>query len=151
MAKETLVTEKLRSLGVEPLEKSCIVVQYAAPNLSEKVARFLIKVEPHYVLQLCTEDLVLAPLRWTGKVKEVEPLKLPVETIKSVDIQEEGFNYRISIILEDGAIDLVAQQKELALLRNSGALSVENFWGTKSWHVNNLDGTLEKLRKLVKN
>lgn len=149
MAKETKVVESLRALGVEPLENSCIVVKYAAPNLSEKVARFLIKEAPSYILQLCEKDLVLAPLSWTGKVKDQEPLKIPISTVKSVQIEESGFDYRISLGLEDGKIDLVTQQKELALFRNSGALSVENFWGTKSWHVNNLDGTLKKIAALA--
>lgn len=150
MAKEAKVLESLRKLGVEPLENSCIVVQYAAPNLSEKVARFLIKAEPFYILQLCEKEVVLAPLSWTGKLKDQEPLKISLSTVKSVKIEEVGFNYQISFELEDGNVDLVAQQKELALFRNSGALSVENFWGTKSWHVNNLDVTLEKLAALVK-
>lgn len=149
MAKETKVLASLRKLGVEPIENSCIVVQYAAPNLSEKVARFLVKVEPLYILQLCEKDLVLATLGWLGNVKEQEPLKIPISTIRSVKIEESGFDYQISLELEDGTVDLIAQQKELAFFRNSGAVSVENFWGTKSWHVNNLDGTLQKLTALV--
>lgn len=149
MVKETKVLASLRKLGVEPLENSCIVVQYAAPNLSEKVARFLVKVEPYYVLQVCESDLVLAPFSWTGNLKDKEPLRIPISTIKAVKIEESGFNYQISLELEDGNVDLIAQQKELALYRTSGAMSTEDFWGTKSWHVNNLDGTLEKLAALV--
>ncbi|MGM0213847.1 hypothetical protein [Enterococcus sp. AZ109] len=149
MAKVTKVLESLRKLGVEPLDDSCIVVQYAAPNLSEKVARFLIKAEPYYVLQICEEDVVLAPISWTGMVKEQqEPLKIPISTIQSVKVEESGFNYLISLKLEDGNVDLMAQQKELSIFRYSGAVSVENFWGTKNWHSNNLDGTLKQLESL---
>lgn len=149
MAKETKVLESLRKFGVEPLENSSIVVQYAAPNLSEKVARFLIKSAPYYVLQICEEDLVLAPISWTGKVKEQQdPLKIPINTIQSVEVDQSGFDYQISIKLEDGNVDLLAQQKELSMFRQSGAVSVENFWGTKNWHSNNLDGTLKQLESL---
>ena len=149
MAKETKVLASLRKLGVEPIENSCIIVQYATPNLSEKVARFLGITVPFHILQVCEEAVVLVPLSWIGNVKEQEPLKIPVSTIQAVKIEASGFDYHISLALTDGNVDLITQQKELAFFRSSGAMSEENFWGTKSWHVNNLDGTLQKLTALV--
>ncbi|MGL6198341.1 MAG: hypothetical protein ACRC3H_05335 [Lachnospiraceae bacterium] len=149
MARESKVMDKLRELGVEPIENKCIVVQYAAPNLSEQVARFIIQSSPFYVLQVCKDALVLAVISWVGGVKDEEPLKIPVSRIKSITVTPDNFNYRITIVCDDGDVNLVTQQKELALFRNSGLISGDNFWGTKSWHVNNMDATLKALETLV--
>lgn len=149
MATEAKVIAKLRELGVEPLEDSCIVVQYAPKNRSELISRFIYQIEPFYVLQLCENDLVLAQMKWSGNVKDSEELlTIPFSMIKGLTVEESGLSYRIDIQLEDGDLELLAQQKELAFWRNSGILSQDNIWGTKSWHVDNLDGVLEKLQKI---
>ncbi|WP_429958535.1 hypothetical protein [Enterococcus sp. AZ196] len=82
--------------------------------------------------------------------KNTEPLKIDFSTIEKVAIEELGFNYKISISCDDGDINLVAQQKELSNIRSSGAITAENAWGTENWHANNLDDTLNELKKLSK-
>lgn len=149
MANESKVMDKIRELGVEPIENRCIVVRYVAPNLSEKVKRFIIDTAPYYVLQLCQDDIVLAMLSWTSGVKDEEPLKIPISTIKSITVTPDMFNYRITVVCDDGNIDLFTQQKELAAFRTSGALSGDSIWGGKSWHVDNLDRTLKALETLI--
>lgn len=149
MATEATVRAKLKELGMEPLENKCIVVQYAAPNLSEKLKRFLIGSAPFYVLQICQEDIVLAPLNWEGKVKGGDLLQIPLSSIQSVNVVADKFDYQITLVCDDGNIDLVAQQKELSILRSSGMLTNENAWGTENWHSNNLTMTLKALETLV--
>lgn len=149
MAKQEKVLESLKKLGVEPLEGRCIVVQFAPRNLSDKVARFLIVDEPLYVLQICKKELLLAPLKWSGNLKNEEPLKIELSEIQSVEIGEKGFNYHILITCDDGEIDLLAQKKDLSAFTKSSAISVDNFWGTENWHGKNLDATLEELQTMT--
>jgi len=148
MAKQEKVLESLKNFGVSPLENRCIVVQFYPTNLSAKVANFVIADAPVYVLQICEKELVLASFKWTGSLKKEVPLKIEISDIKQIDIEEKGFNYKISIICDDENIILTTQQKELAVFRKSGVFSVENFWGTKNWHSENLDATLKELQNI---
>ena len=150
MAKQEKLLESLRNLGVEPIENRCIVIQFAATNLSAKVVSFLIREEPYYILQICKEELLIAPLKWTGSLKDEQPLKIGLSTVKEILVKQQGLNYKISIDCEEGIIDLIAQQKELTAFRSSGVLSLENVWGTKFWHSRNLDATLCELKKYQK-
>lgn len=150
MAKQEKLLASLKSLGVEPIEGKSIIVQFAAPNLSAKIANYLIKEEPFHVLQLCQNELLIAPLKWTGSLKNEEPIKVELSTIQKVIVEEKGLNYKISIVCDDGDIDLIAQQKELSGIRTTGSLGAENIWGTKNWHADNLSSTLEELKKLSK-
>lgn len=70
MAKEITVFENLKSWGLEPIENNAIVVQFADTNLSAKVITSLTTGHPVYVLQLCKNELVLASLKWNGKVQD---------------------------------------------------------------------------------
>lgn len=154
MAKQEKLLESLKMLGVEPIEGRGIISQFGKPNLSAKVASFLYKTEPFYILQLCKNELIIAQLKGysfgSGDIKDDDPLKVEFSTIKSVSVEEKGFNYSVTISCEDGDIDLTVQQKELSNLRTSGALSNENAWGAKNWHADNLDTTLKELKKLSK-
>lgn len=154
MAKQEKVLESLKSLGLEPVEGKGIIVQFGNPNLSAKVASFLYKTEPFYILQFCKNELIIAQLKGagfgSGDIKDDAPLRIDFSTIKNISVEEKGFNYAITISCEDGDIDLSAQQKELSNLRTSGALSNENAWGTKNWHASNWDDTLKELKKFSK-
>lgn len=150
MATQAKVIEKLRSLELEPLENSCIVIQHGASNIGERIARFLINQEPFYVLQLCENELVFAPMDYQGHLShEEELLTIPFSNIKEVSVKRNTYSYQISITCFDGEIELVTDANELSLFLNSGKmLSTDNIWGTRNWHEANLEGTLAKLENL---
>ena len=148
MAKEEKVSTIVREAGYEPLDDRCIIVAFAPKNLSDKVAKFL-GANEFYVLQMCQHEIVLIPFSGkTGSVKKQIDLAMPYDSIKSVAVTEDGFDYLIDIETADGPVTLSTQQKELAIWRTSGVLSATNWSGTKNWHKDNLDATLAALKKL---
>lgn len=145
MATEKKVFEVIKEAGFEPIKDKGIIVKYAPENLSAKIANFF-SME-FYVLQLCTDELVLVPFSTiTAGLKKEVTLQIPYSTIESVEITEDMLNYQIAITTDTDTIRLTAQQKELSDFRSAGVLAFYNE-GLKmsNWHKENLDGTLKTL------
>ena len=151
MASEKTLLTVLAELGLEPLDDRAIVVKFAPENLSAKIARFF-SLE-FYVLQLCTDKLVLLPFsQLTLALKREVALEIPYSEIQSVSINEDGLNYRVTITTLGDTIRLTTQQKELMGFRTSAMLSwdgIKFIYGSDdTWHGRNLDATLADLAKL---
>lgn len=151
MASEKTLLTVLAELGLEPLDDRAIVVKFAPENLSAKIARFF-SME-FYVLQLCTDKLVLLPFsQLTLALKREVALEIPYSEIQSVSINEDGLNYRVTITTLGDTIRLTTQQKELMGFRTSAMLSwdgIKFIYGSDdTWHGRNLDATLADLAKL---
>ena len=151
MASEKTLLTVLAELGLEPLDDRAIVVKFAPENLSAKIARFF-SME-FYVLQLCTDKLVLLPFsQLTLALKREVALEIPYSEIQSVSINEDGLNYRVTITTLDDTIRLTTQ-KELMGFRTSAMLSwdgIKFIYGSDdTWHGRNLDATLADLAKLA--
>lgn len=158
MASEKKVSEIIRNAGYEPLEDRAIIVKYAPANMSERIVNFF-SME-FYVLQICREAIVLVPFsKMTLSLKKEVALELPFSRIRSVEIAEDGLNWKIDLETEDGLISLSAQQKELSEFRTSGTLAAgigglntgageARFLQPLNWHRKNLDSVLEDLKKL---
>lgn len=153
--KETKVNEIINELGFEPLEGKCIVVKFAPPNLSAKLIDFFIG--DFFVLQLCKNEVVLVPfskmtIKMEAKLEKEPALVISKTSIKSVEIQEDGLNYSITITTDTDQITLTAQQKEVNFLRSSGGLTAESMQmgilPDKNWHADNLDGVLIDLKNI---
>ncbi len=152
MASEKTLLTVLAELGLEPLDDRAIVVKFAPENLSAKIARFF-SME-FYVLQLCTDKLVLLPFsQLTLALKREVALEIPYSEIQSVSINEDGLNYRVTITTLGDTIRLTTQQKELMGFRTSAMLSwdgIKFIYGSDdTWHGRNLDATLADLAKLA--
>lgn len=152
MASEKTLLTVLAELGLEPLDDRAIVVKFAPENLSAKIARFF-SIE-FYVLQLCTDKLVLLPFsQLTLALKREVALEIPYSEIQSVSINEDGLNYRVTITTLGDTIRLTTQQKELMGFRTSAMLSwdgIKFIYGSDdTWHGRNLDATLADLAKLA--
>lgn len=152
MASEKTLLTVLAELGLEPLDDRAIVVKFAPENLSAKIARFF-SLE-FYVLQLCTDKLVLLPFsQLTLALKREVALEIPYSEIQSVSINEDGLNYRVTITTLGDTIRLTTQQKELMGFRTSAMLSwdgIKFIYGSDdTWHGRNLDATLADLAKLA--
>lgn len=151
MASEKTLLTVLAELGLEPLDDRAIIVKFAPENLSAKIARFF-SME-FYVLQLCTDKLVLLPFsQLTLALKREVALEIPYSEIQSVSINEDGLNYRVTITTLGDTIRLTTQQKELMGFRTSAMLSwdgIKFIYGSDdTWHGRNLDATLAELAKL---
>lgn len=152
MASEKTLLTVLAELGLEPLDDRAIIVKFAPENLSAKIARFF-SME-FYVLQLCTDKLVLLPFsQLTLALKREVALEIPYSEIQSVSINEDGLNYRVTITTLGDTIRLTTQQKELMGFRTSAMLSwdgIKFIYGSDdTWHGRNLDATLAALAKLA--
>lgn len=152
MASEKTLLTVLAELGLEPLDDRAIIVKFAPENLSAKIARFF-SME-FYVLQLCTDKLVLLPFsQLTLALKREVALEIPYSEIQSVSVNEDGLNYRITITTLGDTIRLTTQQKELMGFRTSAMLSwdgIKFIYGSDdTWHGRNLDATLADLAKLA--
>lgn len=152
MASEKTLLTVLAELGLEPLDDRAIVVKFAPENLSAKIARFF-SME-FYVLQLCTDKLVLLPFsQLTLALKREVALEIPYSELQSVSINEDGLNYRVTITTLGDTIRLTTQQKELMGFRTSAMLSwdgIKFIYGSDdTWHGRNLDATLADLAKLA--
>lgn len=152
MASEKTLLTVLAELGLEPLDDRAIVVKFAPENLSAKIASFF-SME-FYVLQLCTDKLVLLPFsQLTLALKREVALEIPYSEIQSVSINEDGLNYRVTITTLGDTIRLTTQQKELMGFRTSAMLSwdgIKFIYGSDdTWHGRNLDATLADLAKLA--
>lgn len=155
MANTKRMNQILENMGFELEEGKMIVVSYAPENLSDRIAKLLASVFQSYnfyALSFCKESIVLLPFStYRADVKKDVVLKkegileLPYSSIRSVEVSEDGLNYRIDIQLEDEVISLSAQQAELSLLRMSGMYSLEDWSFVNSWHKNNLKETLKAL------
>lgn len=148
MSKQQRIVEKLTAMGASPVNDHGIIVNYGPKNLSERVIRFAVGKDPYFVLQVCEEALVIAQLNWWGKLKAQQLQSIPFGEIVSVDIDPVGFNYAIKIVTKSQEYRFEAQQKEFALLRTSGFLSMDNWLGNSSWHQRNFDQTLDYLSGL---
>lgn len=153
---EININEIISELGFEPLEGKCIVVKFEPANLSAKLIDFF--VGDFYVLQICKDDIILVPfskltMEMKIKLEKEAALVTPKASIKSVEVEESGFNYRIVITTDTDKITLTVQQKEISSIRSSGGLASEfTKLGLlkKNWHSENLDGVLSDL-KLIQN
>lgn len=152
MAKEIDVQKVLEEAGYTPLENRSIIVTYAAPNLSAKIANFF--SNDFYILNLCENAVVLVPFGsfYQGYPLQKEvALEIPTASIQSVRITENGLNYDILIETDDSQLTLSTQQKELSDFRSAGSLAFD--WGKglagTNWHKTNLDPTLQMLTALA--
>ena len=148
MAKMTLDEagrEYLVEIGLEPIGKRAILVEYA-PNdtLGDKLAHFF-SSEP-YILQMCKNELVLIPMHMhvaAGTVayyslENKVALQLSYPSIQSVEVTEKGTNYMVAITTNTDTIRLLSPKK-----------GVSAFMGTTgAWHMNNIDDTLQMLKNL---
>lgn len=149
MAREIKILENLREFGFRPIENTAILVKYDTPNLSAKIVDFF--NFDYYVLQLCADELVMIPFsKMTGLLKKEVTLQISFDSISSVEVDAKGLDYKIKIHSQDGDIQLATQQKELADFRISSSYANDTFLGlgSKNWHKENLDNTLNKLRQL---
>lgn len=151
MASEKTLLNILAELGLEPLEERAIVVKYAPENLSARIANFF--NTEFYVLQLCRDKLVLLPFSQLSlALKREVTLEIPYKDIRSANVEEDGFNYIITITTTDGTVRLTTQQKELMGFRTSAMLSWEGikfiYGADDTWHGRNLDATLNDLQAL---
>ena len=150
MATEQKVWDIIKGAGFEPIADRGIIVKYAPENLSAKIAQFF-SME-FYVLQLCQDEIVLVPFSTiSATLKKEVTLQMPYTTIRAVEVTEDMLNYQIAITTDTDTIRLTAQQKELSDFRSAGVLTFYSE-GLKisSWHKENLDATLEALKKLNK-
>lgn len=148
MAKETEVWEVIKNAGYDPVLNRSIIVSYAPANLSATIANFF--SNEFYVLQICKNELVLVPFgKISMNLKKEVALEIPLESIRSIEIAESGLNYNIAIEMGDDKITLTTQQKELSDLRSAGMLA-GLITLNKNWHKDNLDDTLEELKKLAR-
>lgn len=158
MANTKRMNRILENMGFEAEEGKMIVVSYAPENLSDRIAKLLASIFQSYnfyALACCKESIVLLPfstyradVKKDAVLKKEGILELPYSSIRSVEVSEDGLNYRIDIQLEDEVISLSAQQAELSLLRMSGMYSLEDWTFVNSWHKNNLKGTLNALKEI---
>ena len=148
MAKMTLDEagrEYLVEIGLEPIGKRAILVEYAPnDNLGDKLAH-LFTSEP-YILQMCKNELVLLPMHTRIAVGTVlyyslenkVALQLSYPSIQSVEVTEKGTNYMVAITTDTDTIHLLSPKK-----------GVSAFMGaTGAWHMNNIDDTLQMLKNL---
>lgn len=149
MAKEMKVWEIMKNAGYDPVEGKTIIVSYAPKNLSEGIAKFFRGDNEFFVLQICKDSLALASFgKMMGGLKKNVTLEIPLNAVKKIDVKPSGLNYLITIETETDEITLSAQQKELSDMRTSGALAYNGIFG-KNWHKENLDDTLEMLKRLA--
>ncbi len=153
MASEKTLLSVLSELGLDPLNDRAIVVKFAPNNLSARITEFF--NAEFYVLQLCKEKIVMIPFsKLTLALKKEVTLEIPYGDIQTVQIDEDGLNYVISIVTTTDTLRLTAQQKELMGFRTSAYLSWDSlklFYGTDDyWHGRNLDATLDELQQLGK-
>lgn len=122
MASEKTLLSVLSELGLDPLNDRAIVVKFAPNNLSARITEFF--NAEFYVLQLCKEKIVMIPFsKLTLALKKEVTLEIPYGDIQTVQIDEDGLNYVISIVTTTDTLRLTAQQKELMDFRTSAYLS----------------------------
>ena len=153
MASTKTLLNVLAELGLEPRDDRAIIVKFAPDNLSAKIANFF--SAEFYVLQLCSDKLVLLPFsKLSLALKREVALEIPYSDIQSVTIDDDGLNYLIAITTDDNTIRLTTQQKELMGFRTSAMLSWDGikfiYSADDTWHGRNLDATLADLGKLGK-
>lgn len=146
MAKEKQVWEVIKNAGYNPLADKCIIVSYAPVNLSDRIMKFF--SNRFYVFQMCEEQLVLVPFsEWTYSLKKDVTLEILYKSIISLNVEENGLNYFITVKTDDDEIVLSTQQKELSDWRTAGSLA-GGIDFDDNWHKDNLDGTLKSLQNL---
>lgn len=152
MASERKIQEYARQAGYTPLEDRCIIVKPAPGNLSEKIVSFFTSIVKCdlCVLQMCEHELILLPFdpMWTSLQRDVS-MVLPYGDIQSVELADDMLNTVITIRAGEDVIQLTTQQKALSDFRMSGLNAAQYAGGYKNWHKENLEGTLEALRKLA--
>ncbi len=151
MASERKISEYARKAGYQPLEDRCIIVKPAPGNLSDKIVSFfesIVKCDM-CVLQMCEHELILLPFNpmWASLQDDVS-LVLPYSDIRSVELEDDLLNTVIIIRTGEDVISLSTQQKGLSDWRTSGLLATQYVGGYKNWHKENVEGTLEALKKM---
>jgi len=146
MAKEKETWDIIEKMGYIPKKNQSIVVSYAPQNLSAKLLKFF--CNQFYVLQICEAEIILVPFKdILPTLKEEIVLKIPLASIKEIEVKESGLNYNINIETEEARILLTTEQKELSNLRVGGYLTGLTTL-SKNWHKENLDKTLATLTAL---
>lgn len=153
--KEAQINTLIKEFGLEPLDERCIIVKFSPLNLSAQLVDFF--AGDFYVLQICKDKIVLIPINkldmtMNVTLKKEVALNLPKSSIRSVEIQEKGFNYLLLIKTHTDQIALLIQQKEANSLRSSGGLTAESMQmgilTDRNWHADNLDNVLNDLKQL---
>ena len=84
---------------------------------------------------------------WASLKKETS-LVLPYADIQSVELADDLLDTIITIRTNEDVIRLATQQKALSDWRMSGLQATQFVGGYKNWHKENLDQTLQDLKKL---
>lgn len=152
MAKENKLYEYLEEKGYSPNKGKAILVKYDENDLSNKIESFFIP--EFFVLTLCENELVLTPIKGSvvskSELMDKIELTIPYNEVESVEIEEVLLNYLLKIKTKNDTIELTVQQSGANSLRYTGMHSVNNWLGTKNWHSENLEGTLEEIESLNK-
>ena len=153
MPKETTVWEIIRQAGYDPIENQSIIVSYAPANLSDAIAKFFTVSTEFFVLQICRNELVFVPYsKMSYGIKKEVTLSIPFSQIRKITVEPKGLNYFLIIETDKDDIALSVQQKELSGFRTSGFLGSEttlkHLIFPRNWHKENLDATLEALKKI---
>ena len=138
----------LMEKGLEPIESKAILVEYAPnDNLKDKL-KHSFSSEP-YILQMCKNELVLIPVHMRVAAGTVAyyslenkvALQLSYSSVQSVEITEKGTNYMVSITTDTDTIRLLSPKKGVGAFMGA----------TGTWHMNNIDDTLQMLKSLQGN
>ena len=130
-----------------------VIVSYAPANLSDAIAKFFTVSTEFFVLQICRNELVFVPYsKMSYGIKKEVTLSIPFSQIRKITVEPKGQNYFLIIETDKDDIVLSVQQKELSGFRTSGFLGSEttlkHLIFPSNWHKENLDATLEALKKI---
>lgn len=102
------VMESFKQLAADD---QSIVVSYAPSNLSSRISQVLIQTPAYFVVQLCEKYFTLVPF----KKGTAGTVKVPLNSIEHMEIKEDGPSHRISILCDEGHIELKTHKKEFAI------------------------------------
>lgn len=150
MAKENKLYEYLKEKGFSPKEGKSIVVKYEAKDLGNKIESFFLP--KFFILTLCENEIVIVPVKgdFVSKIENEIELSIAYSDIDSIEIEEVLLNYSLVINTKEDTLKFTAQQGGLNDLRGSSMHTAKNWFGTKNWHKENIDGTLKELEKIGK-
>ncbi len=142
------IFDQIKDMGYQAIEGQTILVKKFSENLSQQVIDFVLS--DYYVLQVCEGEILLFEMsKWGTGVKAEVYRSLKFEDVLNVSVENYLMNYKITIENKEDTLVLSTQQKELSGFRFSGLISIGTEPGSKNWHADNLDRTLEALKAIV--
>lgn len=160
MAQQQEIYDLVRELGYLPQKDRTIVVRFKPENLSARVSNWF-NVNNYYILQLCERHIMIIPIpmklnKWGSgefKPQSDDVHVIANESIKAIKLEEDGFNYSLSIMSDEQEILLTVEQKELSAVRTSGLVGMDSsdFWTVSldNFHKRNFDATVADLNAIV--